>query len=243
MEIPSTSDVFLWKNSFKVLMYSPRFQEELESSLGKKLKLKINDNRSTMLSVKWEADCTIVSMHRMFLEAPGNVIQAVASYLRQEHKVIDPTVKIFIEDGLKKIDYTHMVDRSKLTHQGNVYNLKDLYDEVNREYFADKLQLAITWYGKPGQRNRSRCTFGLYHDPLKLIKIHRLLDSPSFPKYLLTYVIYHEMLHSVCPPYIDENGLNRVHSREFKKEEEKFRYFNLAQKWIKENSNHLFAIR
>ncbi len=223
-------------------MYSIRFQEELESNLGKKLKLKINDNRSTMLSVRWETDCTKVSMHRMFLDAPENIIQALGCYIRQEHEVMDTQIKVFIEEGLKKLDYSHLVDRSKIFHQGNVYNLKDLYDEVNRDYFDNKLNLEITWFGKGNQLNRSRCTFGLYHDPLKLIKINRLLDSLSFPKYILTYVIYHEMLHHVCPAYIDENGLNRVHSKEFKEKEEQFLYFNQAQEWIKENQDYLFAI-
>lgn len=222
-------------------MYNVRFQEELESNLGKKLKLKINDNRSTMLSVRWESDCTKVSMHRMFLDAPSHIIHALGCYIRQEHEVMDTQIKVFIEEGLKKLDYSHLIDRSKICHQGNVYNLKDLYDEVNQEYFDNKLNLEITWFGKASQRNRSRCTFGLYHDPLKLIKINRLLDSPHFPKYILTYVIYHEMLHNVCPAYIDENGLNRVHSKEFKEREEKFRYFDLSQKWIKENQDHLFT--
>ena len=39
------------------------FQERLENSVGSKLRLKINDNRSTMLSVKWDPDCTKVSLH------------------------------------------------------------------------------------------------------------------------------------------------------------------------------------
>lgn len=223
-------------------MYHVRFQEELESNLGKKLKLKINDNRSTMLSVRWEEDCTKVSMHRMFLDAPQEIIHALGCYIRQEHEVMAPEIRVFIEEGLKKIDYSHLVDRSKISHQGAVYNVKDLYNEVNEEYFENKLHLEITWFGKASQLNRSRCTFGLYHDPLKLIKINRILDSTEFPKYLLTYVIYHEMLHNVCPPYIDENGVNRVHSKEFKEKEEQFRYFDLAQKWIKEHQDQIFAI-
>lgn len=218
------------------------FQQEIENYSGIRLKLKINDNRSTMLSVRWEPDCTKVSMHRMFLQAPQNVMQALACYIRQEHKNMAPSVKAFIEEGLKKLDYSHLLDRKKLYSQGNVYNLQHIYNDINREYFGGKLNLFITWFGKPNQRNRSRVTFGLYHDPLKLIKIHRMLDSPSFPDYFISYVIYHEMLHHVCPSYIDDKGLNRIHSKEFKEKEVQFRYFNLAQNWIKEHQAHLFDL-
>lgn len=221
-------------------MTSLSLQEELEGIAGKRLQVKINDNRSTMLSVKWEPDCTKVSLHRMFLQAPQNIMQELACYLKREDKIISPSVKAFIEENLQKIDYSHTINKEKLYQQGNVYNLKKIYDEINHEYFGNELNLLITWFGKPNQRNRSRVTFGLYHDPLKLIKIHRILDTPSFPYYFISYVIYHEMLHYVCPAYIDEKGFNRIHSKEFKEKEAQFRHFNLAQSWIKENQANLF---
>ncbi len=90
------------------------FQEQLENSAGMKLHLKINDNRSTMLSVKWEPDCTKVSLHRMFLQAPQNVMQALACYLRGEHKNISPSIKAYIEDNLQKLDYSYQRDLSNL---------------------------------------------------------------------------------------------------------------------------------
>ncbi len=193
-----------------------------------------------MLSVKWEPDCTKVSMHRMFLSAPRNVMEALACYISRKHKMIAPDVKAFMEESLKKFDYTHELDRNKLYIQGNYYNLKEFYEAINREYFKESLDLSITWFGKPKQCNRSRVTFGLYHDPLKLIKINRLLDSPSFPDYLLSFVIYHEMLHYVCPAYVDEKGLHRVHSREFKEKEAQFKHYELAQNWIREHTQQLF---
>jgi predicted SprT family Zn-dependent metalloprotease len=216
------------------------FQETLKDDLGKKLQLKINDNRSTMLSVKWEPDCTKVSMHRMFLKAPRNIMDALACYIRQGDE-LHPKVKAFIETGLQKLDYSKALDPRKLYHAGNVYNLKQIYDDLNREYFNNKLQLGITWFGKPVMRNKTRVTFGLYHDALKLVKINRVLDSPRFPDYFVAYVIYHEMVHYVCPGYIDEKGVNRVHSKEFKEMEANFKYLQLAEKWIEENQNSFFC--
>lgn len=222
------------------MILSNSLQELLEVSSGRKLKLKINDNRSTMLSVKWEPDHTKVSLHRIFLQAPKNVMDALACYLRHEDGVIAPAVKAFIEDNLRHLDYSHQLDRKKLYSQGHVYNLQHIYNDLNREYFDNKLNLNITWFGKAFQKRRSRVTFGLYYDPVRLIKVNRLLDSPSFPDYFISYVVYHEMVHHVCPAYFDEKGQHQIHTKEFKEKESKFRHFELAQQWIKENQACFF---
>ena len=176
----------------------------------------------------------------MFLEAPRNVMDALVCYIKQEDKNIDRTVKAFIEDKLKDLNYSHVLDQSKLSSQGNIYNLDRIYEALNEEYFEGKLKLSITWFGKPTQRSKTRFTFGLYHEPVRLIKINKVLDSPSFPDYLISYVIYHEMLHHVCPSYIDVNGNSVIHTGDFKEKEAHFKYFDLAQQWIKKHQANLF---
>jgi hypothetical protein len=216
------------------------FQKEVENISGRKMKLKINDNRSTMLSVKWDA-CTKVSMHRIFLDAPKNVMTDLACYISQEHECMAPSVKAFIENGLRKLDYSHLLNPAKLHVQGNVYNLREIFNNLNQEYFGGRLKLNITWFGKPNQRYRNRVTFGLYHDQLKLIKINRILDSPIYPGYLVEFIVYHEIVHHVCPTYFEKgSNRNRIHTEEFKDKESEFRYFDLAQKWLKEHQGQFF---
>lgn len=222
------------------MLVSSSLKERLESTSGCKVKLKINDNRSTMLSVKWEPDGTKVSLHRIFLEAPKNVMDALACYIRQEDADIAPSIKAFIEDNLKHLDYSHQLDLKKLYSQGHAYNLQKIYNTLNVEYFKNKLNLYITWFGKSTPSSRSQVTFGLYHDAQRLIKVNRLLDSPSFPDYFVSYVVYHEMLHHVCPSYFDAKGQHHIHSKEFKEREVQFKYFDLAQKWIKDNEAIFF---
>jgi hypothetical protein len=216
------------------------FQEQLENHAGIKLRLKINDNRSTMLSVKWEPDCAKVSLHRMFLQAPQNVMQALACYLNGEHKKIAPSIKAYIEYNLQRLDYSHELDRMELQTKGRVYDLEEIFLLLNRKYFDKLLRLNITWFGERRRRICKRVTFGLYHDPLRLIKVNRLLDHIHFPDYFVAYVIYHEMLHFVCPAYVDENGVKHIHSREFKEREKEFAFFKEAQQWIRDNQNYLF---
>ena len=213
----------------------------LEKGSGKKLKLKINDNRSTLLSVRWGPECTKVSMHRIFLQAPESVMIDLAHYLKGEGKgKTSPQVKAFIQNSFRKVDYAHELDVSSLIQKGAIYDLQEIYDALNREYFEDKLNLSITWFGSPSQRRRSKITFGLYYDPLKLIKIHRLLDKALFPKHLVSFVVYHEMLHHVCPPYVDEKGIHRIHTKEFREEEGKFKQFKESSDWIHQYRHQLF---
>lgn len=207
----------------------------------RKYEFKINDNRSTMLSVKWEPDKTKVSLHKMFLSAPQNVMDHLACYLKREKKSIAPEVREFIETSLQKLDYSWQIDRKKMLTKGNVYDLDSIYNRLNEEYFGGSLDLMITWFGKLLQRNRSRVTFGLYHDQLRLIKINRMMDSPSFPDYVIDFVVYHEMIHHVCPAYYDDNGRHHIHSKEFKEREQQFKHFDLANDWIKKNQGNLFT--
>ena len=219
---------------------SNTFQQQLEREIGTKLKLRINDNRSTMLSVKWEPGLARVSLHKFFLEAPKNVMDDLACYIRQKGKKMAPTMKQFIDENVQKLDYSQKINSSKLQVHGDTYNIQEIMQEVNHRYFDNQLNLNITWFGSPRNKNRSRITFGLYQDPLKLIKINRLLDSPRFPKYVLSFVIYHEMLHHICPAYTDDNGRGYIHTREFKHLEKKFDEYEVAQQWIKRNIDNLF---
>jgi hypothetical protein len=216
------------------------FHNELEKLLGKKVDLKINDNRTVMLSIKWNPYGPRISMHRMFLEAPKNIMEELAFYIKTKQSKLPPSTKSYIDINLKKIDYTHQLDANKLVSKGLIYDLQEIYNRLNKLYFNEKLDLAITWFGSSTHQQRSRISLGLYTDSLKLIKIHRLLDHRTIPEYVISFVVYHEMLHNVLPPYIDETGLRRIHSKEFKKEERVFHDYERAQQWLIQHRHSIF---
>lgn len=225
----------LWKkNSPKTL------QSLLEKKSKNKVQIKINDNRSTMLSVRFEPKMTKVSLHQMFLDAPSNIMDDLACYIGKEKKQISSEIRAFIETGSKKYDYSHAVNRKQLETKGKVFDLEEIYNEINQEYFKGKLDLLITWFGKEETKGKSKVTFGLFSETTKLIKVHRMLDNPLFPKYVIDFVVYHEMLHYVCPSYYDKKGVHRIHSKEFKAKEKEFRYYQMAEEWIKNHLEYLF---
>lgn len=216
-------------------------QRRLEFPSGKKFKLTINDNRSTMLSVKWEPDCTRISMHKNLLSAPQNVMDELACYLQRGDGKMAPEVKSFIERVVQELDYSDETKKKKLYHRGVVYDLKEIYDHLNSEYFNDSLNLYITWFGRVSKvKNKNQVSLGFYQSPLKLIKIHRHLDTEFFPEYVVGYIVYHEMLHEACPPYVDAKGVHRIHNKQFKEREGQYRQFRQAQKWLKDNTAAFF---
>ena len=216
-------------------------KQKLSERTGYDLEIIVNENRSSILNVlSKKGNRAKLSLHRMFLNAPDTVIDAVASFLKNRQDPSIAVVRSFIQTNLQRVDYSHRLNPRTLYTQGKVYNLQQIYDEVNYEYFSGKVKLALTWFNK-SQKKTSRIIYGQYYEALKLIKINKLLDDHEFPKYFLAFVIYHEMLHHEVPSYIDERGVQCIHSKQFKEREHKFKDYKKAKEWELEFRHRYFA--
>ena len=118
--------------------------------------------------------------------------------------------------------------------QGECYDLKTIFDQLNAEYFDAALTLPISWTGSAQRTVRRQRRLGSYNLRTGLIKIHRLLDSAHFPPYFISYVVYHEMLHHLFPPQ-KERGRRNIHHSLFREKEKEFKEYALAKQWEKEN--------
>ncbi|MDN3505654.1 MAG: hypothetical protein P0S96_00280 [Simkaniaceae bacterium] len=122
---------------------------------------------------------------------------------------------------------------------GQVYNLQEIYNEVNEKYFDAKLSLRISWFGRGETVPKTRITFGSYNPNFKLIKVNRLLDKEHIPEYFVRFIVYHEMLHDAVPPKRKKRGTHHIHHKEFKAKEREFPEFSevnaFIQKWKKEH--------
>lgn len=221
------------QQTLKFEIIEANFFARLGQQVTKPLKWRVNDNHSTMVSVRWEADVIHLSLHRLFLSCPVEVFEKLAIYLNKEKGRLPREVRSYMEEQIRGLDYSHQLKKEEIVTQGVVHNLQAIYDRVNQTYFGGSLSLAVTWYGIKRRRYKRRLTFGLYDEVLKLIKIHRMLDSTSVPEYVVEYVIYHEALHYVCPPFIDHEGVSRIHHFEFKKREQLYPHYKSATEWMR----------
>jgi SprT-like family len=106
---------------------------------------------------------------------------------------------------------------------GRHYDLEQIFHSLNHRFFGGQLHTArIGW-----SHQYSRHILGHYDSGHATIIVSRKLDSPSIPRYLVEYVVYHEMLHIRFP--IGRRGHRRVvHSREFREAEKQFPQYELA---------------
>lgn len=111
--------------------------------------------------------------------------------------------------------------------QGNVYNLDEIFTEVNQNYFQNKIAKPIlTW-----SQQKTFRIFG-HHDALhETIVISQTLDDNRIPRFVAAFVLYHELLHIKYPTEII-NGRRRIHSTAFRLDENRFPQFAEAEKWL-----------
>jgi predicted metal-dependent hydrolase len=118
--------------------------------------------------------------------------------------------------------------------QGDFYDLEKIFAELNRVYFKDSLpKPVLTW--------SSRKTFRVlgHHDSThETIVISRSLDDKKVPRYVVEFVLFHEMLH-IFHPTEHRNGRRFNHTPQFRRNERKFKYFEQAEDWIDRNVKHL----
>jgi len=120
------------------------------------------------------------------------------------------------------------------TSKGAVYDLDEIFASLNAQYFAGTIEKPVlTW-----SANKTYRILGHHDATHEHIAISRSLDSLTVPRYVVEYVVYHEMLH-IHHPTRHVNGRRYNHTAAFKRDERKFGYFEEAERWIERNVRKL----
>jgi len=143
---------------------------------------------------------------------------------------------VFKESTRKRIEETRRRRGHKMQRpaRGRCFDLAEIFDDLNRRYFAGALApTRLGWSPR-----RSRTILGHYDSAHASITISRLLDSPKVPRYVVEYLMFHEMLHVQCP--VERRGARRVvHSRQFREAERRFAQYALARRRLKQISGRM----
>ena len=112
--------------------------------------------------------------------------------------------------------------------RGHHYNLEEIFDDLNRRFFHGLMgRPQLTW-----SQNHARTSLGHYDPAHNAIVISRVFDDSRVPRYVVEYIVFHEMLHLKHP--VKLRGSRRcVHSREFLEEEKLFAELAHAQKFLR----------
>jgi SprT-like family len=117
---------------------------------------------------------------------------------------------------------------------GNVYDLDEMFDNLNFWYFGGRLEKPVlTWSAKKTYRILA------HHDATHAtIVVSKSLDSADVPRFVVDYILFHEMLH-IHHPTVHHNGRRYNHTPAFRRDERRFPQYQAAEEWIERSVRKL----
>jgi hypothetical protein len=170
--------------------------------------------------------------------APRQVLEAIAMILGSKivHKRPPHTFVQIYEHFRKDPNLEELVRERRLkkgrknisTAEGVHHSPIALYREVNDRFFNNQVEvLKIGWGLRKGWRRLG------HYDPVHhTITLSPALDSPKVPEFVVRYIVYHEMLHSLFEEDFSRKRV-RHHSPEFHRAERAYPDFARAKAFLR----------
>lgn len=222
-------------------MSAAELQESLSCLVAKPVHLTITDNSHSMISVQGSDRGYRVRLHHMFLGADDTVLKALAAFIASPGQKAPVTLKKFVDNHAAKIKTPASRPRRPAPRPaGGHFNLEEILKYLNREYFQGQINCSISWGRQRKARPRRTIRLGSYSEQTRTIYINPVLDREYVPAYVISGVVYHEMLHNFLGTE-SRNGRNISHSQEFRRLESRFADHYRMQKWIDKNRERLLG--
>jgi hypothetical protein len=210
------------------------------------LQLRVTDNVRTMVSLRRDKarDQLEVRVHHMFLQAGPEVWSALGEYVFSGEREAARSIARYIEQHRKSIRRPERRALS-LSAAGRHHDLSEICQAVNQRYFEGQVSVNVTWARKHAARanpGRRSIKLGSYTSRDRLIRVHPALDAAFVPRYFIEYIVYHEMLHHVLPPKL-QNGRRELHGPAFLARERQFQDYQAALDWERQNLAKLLRRR
>lgn len=225
-------------------------EKRLSVAANRPVMLSVTDNCRSMIAFGVRAGILRARLHHMFLDAPTQVQAALVRYIAKGAREASILVGEYIEQNSHRIRAARPFLRP-LNTQGQHHDLLSIFSGLNDKYFGGTIDALVTWgrmghrevdaNGKPREPRRT-VKLGSYSAVERLIRLHPVLDRPWVPRYFVSYVLYHEMLHHVIPPLLD--GKRRIlHPPHFMERERLFRDYERALAWERAHIHRILRAR
>jgi hypothetical protein len=188
--------------------------------------------------IRLENGCLRVRISDLLAAAPAPVMEALAYillgklYRKPVARLYHYRYRLYLNrrDMRRRAHVVRQIRGRKFVSgpQGAFYNLEEIFDRLNRQFFDGLLGMPrLGW-----SRGVSRSMLGHFDPSHNAIIISRIFDQPNRPRLPLEYVMFHEMLHLQFP--VDHNGARRrVHTKEFREAEKRFPQLKEAKEILK----------
>ena len=205
----------------------------------------LTDNRYTMISVRRQPRghgqrSYDVRLHCMFADADPVITRALARYIGENDRDASRVLGDFIDANQDVVrGRARKSPTQVILTAGDHHDLREIYDELNAQYFGNAIDAAITWGARTGRpKRRHSIKMGSYSVEERLIRIHRSLDRAFVPRFFVAWIVFHEMLHQVHDIKV-KNGRREFHSKAFLADEARFDRYDEARAWER---THLDAL-
>ena len=238
LEFPSGPRIFVHEGARQAL------ERRLGLAVGGPVQLAVTDNLRRMLSQSRARGTLRVRVHMMFLGAPERIRQALVDYVARGDERASGIVGEYIEANLYRIRASRPVT-GPLNTRGRVHDLATVLSSVNAEYFGGAHgEVLVTWgrRTRPLGEKRDTIKLGSYSAEERLIRVHPVLDRKWVPRYFVSYIVYHELLHHIIPAGTSGRR-DTVHPPELLRREREFRHFERALAWEQRNIGRLLRAR
>ena len=190
---------------------------------------------SLTLTIRRREEEMIVRFSDLLQRAPMNVLEGAAAlllakiYRRRTPRALVAPYNEYAKSHRTRQRIQNMrsgrVRRAALDATGRYFNMNAMFDDLNARFFASELKKPhLGWSTRAWRRQ-----FGSYDPGPDQILLNKRMDRPEVPRYVVEYVLYHEMLHVKHPTR--KSGCTLLsHSPEFRAEEKLFPEFEKARK-------------
>jgi hypothetical protein len=237
--LPSGPQIFIHEGARQ------RLERRLEAAFGGPVQLGVTDNRRRMVTQTRARGRLRVRVNMMFLGAEPRILDALVAYVVHGDRDASTVIGDFISFNTHRIRASRRAT-VKLQAQGHVHDLAEIFAQLNDTYFGGSIgDVLITWGRRTSPaaaKARRTIKLGSYSASERLIRVHPVLDAEWVPRYFVSYIVFHELLHHVMPE-VRIGGRTLIHPPEFASREREFRYHERALAWEHKHIDRLLRAR
>jgi len=182
----------------------------------------------------------VVVLHQSFRDADPLVWEDLGKWLRSGRRAHAACRRL--DTWLDRLRADPCSRPPKPGHPGDHHRLPDLTARVIASHllgeFEGRRTPVVTWATRKRSTARHGLRLGSYDNSRDLVRIHPVLDQPAVPEWVVSFVVYHELLHAIIPS--KRVGRRQIHhGAEFRRRESAHPDCSRATEWEKRHLRRL----
>ncbi|MCC8179538.1 MAG: hypothetical protein LIP23_01295 [Planctomycetes bacterium] len=202
-------------------------QDELTRRVGRKVRLVLTDNRSSMVSSRSRGGLLEVRLQRMFLYASEQVLDEVVGVVTSGRRgsTSRAALRSFIDNRVSELRTAAPAAKRTVSPdrlRSSYHPITEYAQYLNETYLGNRSTAEVVWGRRNSVRSSRSIRFAAYDPVRNRITMNRKMDRPDIPRYFIEFVLFHEMLHEVLGIGERPDGRRDIHGSLFQLMESTF---------------------